>query len=73
MLPHTIEYHIADVGNAWGIFREGMQIAVRDDPADAIAFANYFADRETLMSPHPVRVSADTNLHRALRAMRTAA
>lgn len=73
MLPHTIEYHIADIGHAWGVFREGMQIAIRQDPADAIAFANYFADRETLMSPHPVCVSADIHLHRTLRDMRTAA
>lgn len=73
MLPHTIEYHIADIGDAWGVFREGMQIAVRQDPADAIAFANYFADRETLMSPHPVCVSADMHLHRTLRDLRTAA
>lgn len=73
MLPHTIEYHIAGIGGAWGIFREGMQIAVRRDPADAIAYANYFADRETLMSRHPVRVSADVQLHRTLSAMRTAA
>ncbi|NID16126.1 hypothetical protein [Luteibacter yeojuensis] len=73
MLPHTIEYHIARMGDAWGIFREGMQLAVRRDPADAIAFANYFADRETLMSPHPVRVSGDNQLHRTLHDLRTAA
>ena len=73
MLPHTIEYHIADVGDAWGIFREGMQIAVRKDPVDAIAFANYFADRETLMSPHPVHVMADVHLYRTLQEIRDAA
>jgi hypothetical protein len=73
MSEHTIEYHIADIGDAWGIFREGMQIALRRDPADAIAFANFFADRETLMSTRPVRVSADICLHRTLREMRLAA
>ena len=73
MSEHTIEYHIADVGEAWGIFREGMQIAVRCDPADAIAFANYFADRETMMTATPVHVSADIYLHRTLREMRLAA
>ena len=73
MSEHVIEYHIADIGDAWGIFREGMQIALRSDPGDAIAFANFFADRETLMSPHPVRVSADLRLHRTLQDMRLAA
>ena len=73
MLPHIIEYHIADIGDAWGIFREGMQLAVRRNPEDAIAFANFFADRETLMSPHPVRVSADIHLHRTLRDLRAEA
>jgi hypothetical protein len=73
MSEHTIEYHIADIGKAWGIFREGMQIAVRMDPADAIAFANYFADRETMMTTQPVQVSADLCLHRRLREIRLAA
>ena len=50
-----------------------MQIALRSDPGDAIAFANFFADRETLMSTHPVRVSADFRLHRTLQDMRLAA
>jgi hypothetical protein len=65
-----IEYHIAQTGASWGIYREGTQIAVRSDPADAIAFANYFADRETLLGLRRVRVSADTVLHRTLRDMR---
>jgi hypothetical protein len=73
MLASTIEYHIADIGDAWGIFREGVQIAARRDPGDAIAFANFFADRETLMSPHAVHVSADINLHRTLKDLRDAA
>ncbi|SFW74782.1 hypothetical protein [Luteibacter sp. UNCMF366Tsu5.1] len=73
MLPQTIDYHIAQLDSTWGIFREGMQIAVRADPADAIAFANFFADRETLMAPCPVRVSADMNLHQALLDLRQVA
>lgn len=73
MSEHTIEYHIADIGKAWGIFREGMQIAIRFDPADAIAFANFFADRETMMSTNTVNVSADMCLHRTLRELRLAA
>ncbi|MGF6710624.1 hypothetical protein QFZ41_001588 [Luteibacter sp. W1I16] len=70
---HAIEYHIADIGETWGIFREGVQIAVRSDPVDAIAFANFFADRETLMSSFPVRVSADIHMHRTLLDLRLAA
>ncbi|WP_369926331.1 hypothetical protein [Xanthomonas sp. NCPPB 2632] len=66
----AIEYHIAQTGECWGIYREGTQIAVRSDPADAIAFANYFADRETLLGFRRVRVSADTVMHRTLRDMR---
>ncbi|GAA0915200.1 hypothetical protein GCM10009552_32810 [Rothia nasimurium] len=73
MPRHTIEYHIADMDGSWGIFREGVQIAARTDAADAIAFANFFADRETLIAAHPVRVSADVYLHRELRRMRNAA
>lgn len=73
MSEHTIEYHIADIGDAWGVFREGMQIAVRRDPADAIAFANFFADRETMMTTRPVHVLADARLHHALRELRLAA
>lgn len=73
MPHHTIEYHIAEMDGCWGIFREGVQIASRRDPADAITFANYFADRETLIAAHPVRVSADVYLHRELRRMRKAA
>lgn len=73
MSEHTVEYHIAGIGNAWGIFREGMQIAVRCDPADAIAFANFFADRETMMTARPVHVSADVYLHQTLREIRLAA
>jgi hypothetical protein len=69
----TIEYYIADVGGAWGIFREGMQIATRRDAAEAISFANFFADRETLMTPQDVRVIADACLKRTLTAMRYAA
>lgn len=68
-----IDYHIADVGEAWGIFRDGTQIGVREHAADAIAFANFFADRETLLAGLPVRVTADTHLHRELRALRLAA
>jgi len=73
MHPASIDYHIADVGHAWGIFREGTQIAIRHDPADAIAFANFFADRETLLGRHAVRVSADALMHTTLRNMRRAA
>ncbi|HVI54614.1 MAG TPA: hypothetical protein VM621_06145 [Luteibacter sp.] len=73
MNQYVIDYHIADIGHAWAIYREGMQIAVREDPADAIAFANFFADRETRMAAHPVRVSADHNMHRTLSALRRAA
>jgi hypothetical protein len=68
----AIEYHIAQSGTSWGIYREGTQIAVRSDPADAIAFANFFADRETLMNLRRVRVSADTVMHRTLKNMRRA-
>lgn len=69
----TIEYHIARVGHAWGIFRGSLQIGQRKDPADAIAFANFFADRETLLGVHTVRVSADDGMHRTLREARDAA
>lgn len=73
-MPHTvIDYHIADVDGAWGIFRDGTQVAVRVDIADAIAFANFFADRESRMAAHGVRVSADVYVHRTLREMRYAA
>jgi len=68
-----IDYHIAETGNGWGIFRDGMQIAVRQDAADAIAFANFFADRETLLDQRRVRVSADAGLHRRLRRWQEAA
>ncbi|KJV36119.1 hypothetical protein [Luteibacter yeojuensis] len=68
-----IEYHIARVGDAWGVFRDATQIATRHDAADAIAFANFFADRETLVAPLPVRVTADAHLHRALHDWRRAA
>lgn len=70
---HTIEYHIASIGDAWGIFRDDVQLASRKDPCDAIAFANFFADRETLITTRPVHVSADIDLHRMLREMRVAA
>lgn len=73
MSGHIIDYHIADLGDAWGIFRDGMQIAVRSDAADAIAFANFFADRETLMGRQRVHVSADRVMHRTLRDLRKAA
>lgn len=73
MNQYVIDYHIADVGKCWGIFREGVQMAVRKDPADAIAFANFFADRETRMAAHPVRVSADRHLHQTLQDLRRAA
>lgn len=69
----AIEYHIAHMGNAWGIYREGVQIAVRSDPADAIAFANFFADRETLLGMRRVHVSADAGMYRTLRELRAAA
>jgi hypothetical protein len=68
-----IDYHIADLGGSWGIYREGVPLAMRNDVADAIAFANFFADRETLLGHRRVRVSADSLLHRALRDMRKAA
>lgn len=73
MPQHTIDYHIADIDGAWGIFREGVQIARRTDAADAIAFANFFADRETLMAACPVRVSAGDCLRHELRRMQEAA
>jgi len=73
MNQYVIEYHIADVGQAWGIFREGVQMAVRKDPGDAIAFANFFADRETRMALRHVRVSADRHMHRTLIELRRAA
>ncbi|MDR6642027.1 MULTISPECIES: hypothetical protein [unclassified Luteibacter] len=73
MSGHIIDYHIADLGDAWGIFRDGLQIAVRSDAADAIAFANFFADRETLMGRQRVHVSADRVMHRTLRDLRKAA
>jgi len=73
MQQHVIDYHIADVGHAWGIFREGMQIAVRKNPADAIAFANFFADRETRIATHTVHVSADRHMHRTLIELRRVA
>lgn len=73
MNQHVIDYHIADIGHGWAIFREGVQMAVRKDPGDAIAFANFFADRETRITAHPVRVSADHNMHRTLNELRRAA
>lgn len=73
MNEQIIEYHIASVGNAWGIYRDGTQIGVRDDAADAIAFANFFADRETLIAPVPVRVTADDFLRRVIAGLRLAA
>ncbi|MET0255549.1 MAG: hypothetical protein ABW193_07125 [Luteibacter sp.] len=73
MSEHVIDYHIADLGHLWGIYREGVQIASRRDAADAIAFANFFADRETLLGADQVQVSADMSLHHALRRMRKAA
>jgi hypothetical protein len=73
MTPDTIDYHIAETGHGWGIFREGVQIAVRKDAGDAIAFANFFADRETRLAVRPVRVSADHHLHRTLMELRSAA
>lgn len=71
-MTEIIDYHIAETSDGWGIFREGMQIAVRKDPADAIAFANFFADRETLATRQPVMVSADSCLHRMLGLLRAA-
>jgi hypothetical protein len=73
MNEHVIDYHIAAIGLAWGIFREGVQMAVRKDPGDAIAFANFFADRETRIAARPVRVSADRHMHRTLSEIRRAA
>lgn len=73
MSQAIIEYHIADIDGSWGIFREGVQIALRRDAADAIAFANFFADRETLVSTRPVRVSAGPCLHQELHRIRRAA
>ncbi|MEX1829527.1 hypothetical protein [Luteibacter sp. CQ10] len=73
MSPTTIEYHIAEIDGFWGIFREGVQIARRSDAGDAIAFANFFADRETLVATRPVRVSAGDCLQRELQRMRRAA
>jgi hypothetical protein len=73
MNEQYVEYHIASVGSAWGIFREGTQIGLREDAGDAIAFANFFADRETLIAPVPVRVTADIVLRRALIEWRLAA
>lgn len=73
MQKAAIDYHIAEMGPAWGIFRDGMQMALRHDPADAIAFANYFADREALLGHGRVRVSADAVMHRTLRDLRLAA
>lgn len=70
MSEHIIDYHIAGLGQAWGIYREGVQIAVRGDAADAIAFANFFADRETLLGVGRARVSADKVMHRTLRDLR---
>jgi len=69
----TIEYYIADVGGTWGVFREGMPIAMRRDPGEAIAFANFFADRETLMSERDVRVLGDHRLAQTLTSIRYAA
>lgn len=73
MNQDIIEYHIADTGQGWGVFREGMPIAIRKDPADAIALANFFADRETLMTTRPVQVSGDPHIHRTLAGMRCVA
>lgn len=73
MSEHIIDYHIADLGQVWGIYREGVQIASRSDVGDAIAFANFFADRETLLGVNRVQVSADKVMHRTLRQMRQAA
>ena len=68
-----IEYHIANMGDVWAIFRNDTQIGIRTDAGDAIAFANFFADRETRIASVPVRVTADVFLHRTLREIRLAA
>jgi hypothetical protein len=73
MNEQTIDYHIASMGNTWGIFRDGSQIGARDDAAEAIAFANFFADRETLIAPVPVRVTADEILRSFIDGLRIAA
>ncbi|UPG90683.1 hypothetical protein L2Y96_02605 [Luteibacter aegosomaticola] len=73
MNEHHVDYHIATVDSGWGIFRDGTQIGMREDAADAIAFANFFADRETLIAPVPVRVTADIALQRAMAEWRLAA
>jgi len=69
----AIDYHIAETGGAWGIYRDGMQIALRHDAGEAIAFANYFADREALLGRVRVKVSADAVMHRMLDDLRLAA
>jgi hypothetical protein len=73
MNEHGIDYHIASMGDAWGIFRDGTQIGARVDAADAIAFANFFADRETLIAPVPVRVTTDDALRKMIAGLRLAA
>jgi hypothetical protein len=73
MNANVIEYYIADIGDTWGIYRDGSQIAVRHDAGDAIAFAHFFADREALTSGGAVRVMADAHMHRTLQHMQWAA
>ncbi|QWT19132.1 hypothetical protein KPL74_15435 [Bacillus sp. NP157] len=68
-----IDYHIAWTDDVWAVYRDDLQMATRRDAADAIALANFFADREALLRRARVRVSADKHLHRALRELRLAA
>ncbi|MBB3227869.1 hypothetical protein FHW69_002501 [Luteibacter sp. Sphag1AF] len=70
MLNSSIDYHVTDVGGAWGIFRGEAQIGVRQCPCDAIAFANFFADWESLSSRRRVNVLSDPDLHHTLRSYR---
>ncbi|MDF3980424.1 hypothetical protein P3W24_00215 [Luteibacter sp. PPL201] len=73
MPQQSIRYHVAEMDGAWGIFRDGQPIARRDDMTDAIAFANFFADRESLTSPLPVKVTGGPCLQKRLREERLAA
>jgi len=73
MSEQYIDYHIARMGEAWAIFRDGMHMGTRKRAVDAIAFANFFADRETAIAPVPVRVTADACLYRKLEYLRLAA
>ncbi|TCV92046.1 hypothetical protein EC912_10837 [Luteibacter rhizovicinus] len=73
MPSNDIDYHVTDIGGVWGIFRGESQIGMRRCPHEAVAFANFFADWESLSTNGQVRVVGDCYLDRTLRGYRPAA